>query len=218
MINDSSSIFRGILEELFGTGGQDVIGGADVSIGTSLAGVLLLVLIIGIVALLISAAVYVVQALAVMRMAKMLDVDKPWLAWIPIAQGYLMGQIAERCDSRRGLEVRPWGKIMLYVNIGYVGFAAVYSVASGVLPMLPFIGSILVMLLWVVYMVASLAYMVFNYICIWKMFREFYPETVNIVVFVVSILFNAHYIGMLVATFFPLRPSADEDWLKMDNE
>ncbi len=218
MMDDSSSAFRGLLEEIFGLGGQDVIGGADISIGTSVFGVLLLVLIIGAVALLISAAVYVIQAIAVMRMAKMLDVEKPWFAWIPIAQGYLMGQIAERCDGRRGIDVKPWGKIMLYVNIGYVGFAAVYSIASGVLPMIPLIGYVLIVLLWVVYMAVLLAYMVINYICIWKMFREFFPETVNVVVFVVSILFNAHFIGMLVATFFPLRPSADEEMWEIKDE
>ena len=212
MINDSSSIFTGILEELFGTGGQDIIGGSDIGVGTSVFGLLFLVILIGAVALLISAAIYVIQAIAVMRMAKMLNVEKAWLAWIPIAQGYLMGQIAERCDSRRNIAVKPWGKIMLYVNIGYVAFAAVYSVASGVLPMLPFIGLILTILLWMVYMAATVGYSVINYICVWKMFREFYPETVNIVVFIVSIVFNAHYIGMLVASFFPLRPSANEEW------
>lgn len=158
MIGDNSSVFEGLLEEIFGIGGQDMIGGADVSIGTSVFGILLLVLIIGAVALLFLAAVYVIQAIAVMRMAKMLNVEKAWFAWIPIAQGYLMGQIAERCDARRGIDVKPWGKIMLYVNIGYVAFAAVYSVASGVLPMLPFIGYVLIILLWMVYMAASLAY------------------------------------------------------------
>ena len=47
MINDSSSIFTGILEELFGTGGQDIIGGEDIGVGTSVFGLLFLVILIG---------------------------------------------------------------------------------------------------------------------------------------------------------------------------
>ncbi|MBQ7380207.1 MAG: hypothetical protein IJW70_11090 [Clostridia bacterium] len=211
MIESSDSVFKGLIEELFGTGSSDIIGGSDVMSGAAVTWVLLIALFIVAAALTVALAVYVIEAVAIMRMAKGLRVERPWLAWIPIAQAYTMGQIAERCDERRGIAIKPWGKILLFTHIGYAVVSVVYSVASGVLPNLLLIGYLLLLLLWAVNMIASAAYWVMNYICIWKMFREYYPKTVNIVVFVASIVFSAHHIGMLVAGFFPLRPSVSQE-------
>lgn len=60
---------------------------------------------------LIAVAIYVYGALAWMTIAKKLKYDKPWLAWIPIANMFLLPILAKK--------PWPWGFILLvpFVNI-----------------------------------------------------------------------------------------------------
>ena len=157
------------------------------------------------VGLLTVIATYVLQALAVMRMSQKLYIERPWLAWIPIAQSYALGRIAERCDERQGKNVKPWAKILLFAHIGYY---VVYTVLSGVSSlvqlMIPVVGPVLLSMLQTA---LTLAFTVFVYICVWKAFREFYPPTVNIVVFVITAVLSVHPITMLIASFLPLQPA-----------
>lgn len=148
---------------------------------------------------------YVMQAFSIMRMARKLGVERPWLAWIPVAQSYLLGRVAEQCDSRQDLPVKPWAKILLFSHIGYMIF---YSVGSGLSSILQFIVPVVGPLFMSVLQSAlSIAFSVLVFICVWKIFREFYPKNINIVAFVVSVLFNVHPLGMLIASFFAPRPA-----------
>lgn len=151
---------------------------------------------------------YVLQALAIMRMSNKLYIERPWLAWIPIAQSYALGRVAERCDERQGKDVKPWAKILLFAHIGYYVVYVVLSGISGLVQLIiPVIGPALLSLLQTA---LSLAFTVFVYICVWKAFREFYPPTVNIVVFVVTVVLSVHPITMLIASFLPLQPAYRE--------
>ena len=167
--------------------------------------VALLALAVGILTVLVA---YVLQALAIMRMSQKLYVERPWLAWIPIAQSYALGRVAERCDERQGKEVKPWAKILLFAHIGYYVVYVVLSGMSGIVQFIvPILGPALLSLLQTA---LSLAFTVFVYICVWKAFREFYPPTVNIVVFVVTVVLSIHPITMLIASFFTLQPAYRE--------
>jgi len=160
------------------------------------------------VGILIVLVAYVLQALAIMRMSQKLYVERPWLAWIPIAQSYALGRVAERCDERQGKEVKPWAKILLFAHIGYYVVYVVLSGMSGIVQFIvPILGPALLSLLQTA---LSLAFTVFVYICVWKAFREFYPPTVNIVVFVVTVVLSIHPITMLIASFFTLQPAYRE--------
>lgn len=167
--------------------------------------VALIALVVGILTVLVA---YVLQALAIMRMSQKLYVERPWLAWIPIAQSYALGRVAERCDERQGKEVKPWAKILLFAHIGYYVVYVVLSGMSGIVQFIvPILGPALLSLLQTA---LSLAFTVFVYICVWKAFREFYPPTVNIVVFVVTVVLSIHPITMLIASFFTLQPAYRE--------
>ena len=167
--------------------------------------VALIALAVGILTVLVA---YVLQALAIMRMSQKLYVERPWLAWIPIAQSYALGRVAERCDERQGKEVKPWAKILLFAHIGYYVVYVVLSGMSGIVQFIvPILGPALLSLLQTA---LSLAFTVFVYICVWKAFREFYPPTVNIVVFVVTVVLSIHPITMLIASFFTLQPAYRE--------
>ena len=86
--------------------------------------VALIAFAVGILTVLVT---YVLQALAIMRMSQKLYVERPWLAWIPIAQSYALGRVAERCDERQGKEVKPWAKILLFSHIGFMVFNSISS-------------------------------------------------------------------------------------------
>ena len=167
--------------------------------------VALIAFAVGILTVLVT---YVLQALAIMRMSQKLYVERPWLAWIPIAQSYALGRVAERCDERQGKEVKPWAKILLFAHIGYYVVYVALSGMSGIVQFIvPILGPALLSLLQTA---LSLAFTVFVYICVWKAFREFYPPTVNIVVFVVTVVLSIHPITMLIASFFTLQPAYRE--------
>lgn len=66
-----------------------------------LAGLFIGVAIFFILMLLAAALVYVLQSLALYRMAKNAGMPSPILAWIPIASSYVLGLLCERASCRR---------------------------------------------------------------------------------------------------------------------
>ena len=159
----------GLLQELFGN--PDIIGGYDPAIPG--IGVLLMILCFLIIASVISIAVsvisYLLYALSTYRLAKKLDVQKAWLAWIPLAQYFTLGKVAEQCDVRRGKSTKPWGKIMLFVALGAMVVCAVLGGIGGFLnSLLPPLGIPVTMLSSLV----SWAPLVIMCICCWKISRE----------------------------------------------
>ncbi len=183
------------------TPSTDIIGGEDVVMGSAAAVVLIVALIFFAIGLLVTLAYYLIYSFGLYRVAKKLDVKYAFVAWIPLAQYYTLGKVAEKCDERHGKIARPWG---LYVLIGSVGasllggaLGAIASIAS----IIPLLGMIIYMICYLAIMLLSFAPLVLDCICRWKIYREFFPETVNIVLFIVGIVLNAHYIITLVAAF-----------------
>lgn len=66
-----------------------------------LAGLFIGVAVLFVLTLLATALVYVLQSLALYRMAKNAGMSTPVLAWIPVASGYLLGLLCERASFRR---------------------------------------------------------------------------------------------------------------------
>ena len=199
----------GFLQELFGN--PDIIGGYDPAIPG--IGVLLIFLCIIAVAAIFSIAVtivgYVINALGIYRLAKQQGVDYAWLAWIPYAQYYIFGKVTEQCDARRGSKHYPWGKILLLSCAGATLLGSVFGSLYVLLSMIPIIGSLLSMFCYLLIIVLSYATMVLDYICRWKVYREYYPDPANIILFVVGVLCGAHSIITLIASFRKLVPAAD---------
>ncbi len=175
-----------------------------------LTAVVIIMLAIAAVALVAALINYVLYSWGLFRIAKKLYVPNAFLAWIPYAQYYTLGQVAERCDERNGCVFpRPWGKIVL---IGSLATAGVYAVLYGinlVSAYMPAIGVIISLLVTLVMMLVALVPLVLDSICRWKIYREFYPETVNVVLLIVSIALNAQAIVTLIASFREPKLSAD---------
>ena len=58
--------------------------------------------------------------------------------------------------------------------------------------------------------VISIAVFVLYCICLWKIFREFFKQPVNVVLFIVGIVLNVQAIITLIASFCNLRPAKDD--------
>lgn len=161
-------------------------------------------MVVAALTMIVGVFIYVAQAFALMRMAQKLSVYRPWMAWIPIAQNYTFGAVAERCDDRRGISTKAWAKIMLIAGIVNAASSIIYSIAQQILPILGLIGALLFLLLALAYMVATAVFLVIRLICVWKMLREFFPPVANVIIFIVSI-FAGPTIPMLIACFMKPR-------------
>ncbi len=149
---------------------------------------------------------YVINALGIFRLAKKLNVDLAWLAWIPVAQYFTVGKVAEKCDDRRGNIVKSWGKILLIANLIAM---VVSAVLSGIANLLNLIFPILGLPFSLLVSAISIAVFVLYCICLWKIFREFFKQPVNIILFIVGIVFNVQSIITLIASFCKLQPAKD---------
>lgn len=61
-------------------------------------------------------ASYILQGIGLMTMAKKLMIANPWMSFIPVAQLYLLGKIAE-FDVKPGATPRKWGRILLTLSV-----------------------------------------------------------------------------------------------------
>lgn len=182
--------------------GPDIIGGSDIAETAGVGAVLIIYLILIAVGALIGLASYIVYSLGIYRLAKTLFVSNAFLAWIPYAQYYTLGKIAERCDEQSGNQhPRPWGKINLLGTIGAVAGAVVLVVLCALCAFIPIIGILLMVVLYLAVIVLAYVPLVMDAICRWKIYREFFPETVNVVLFIVGLLTNTHAIITLIASF-----------------
>ena len=70
---------------------------------------------------------YVFEGLAMHRIAKLRGIKYPWLAWIPVVNGYNMGRVADIYDERIEKRKTNLRTIILVIEIVYIVLAAVNS-------------------------------------------------------------------------------------------
>lgn len=80
---------------------------------------------------------YVLNSMALYTLAKRRGVNNAFLAWIPVADSYITGVLAQDYDAKGGKE-RGWGKVLLILSavgvggvvVGYVGFMVSFLSAA----------------------------------------------------------------------------------------
>lgn len=82
-----------------------------------LAGLFIGVAVIFVLLLLTMALVYVLQSLALYRMAKNAGFSSPVLAWVPVASSYLLGLLCERASCRRSGKTWKFSVILPVVEL-----------------------------------------------------------------------------------------------------
>lgn len=134
-------------------------------------------------------ASYIMNAISYQKIASRRLILNSWLAWIPVANLWIIGNIADEYDEKNGLK-RKWRVVLLGLSIisivgiviGYIGFI-VAGVALSIQPDIMatdvtsmvgiFVGAYVVIL--IAAMVAA-ANNVCNMVCLYKIFESTVPE------------------------------------------
>ena len=137
-------------------------------------------------------AAYVFGALGLMAISKRRGIEKPWMAWVPIANAYLAGKVAEDYELKaNGREVKFAKKLLIlgiilaaaalvfcFVAILVTIIVATVSVAKGELSSVALgIGIFFAVLFMIALLAAAVAYQVFYLMALWRVFRSCKPGT-----------------------------------------
>ena len=124
---------------------------------------------------------YVIQSLALYRMAKNRNLKYPGLAWVPVANSWIIGSVVDHHSRIGGID-RKWRKTLLTLSIisatgvflyFILGFAVSFSMVIGAAPASGLI-VILVPVL-IIYILAAAANSLCTLICIYKIFEGLTP-------------------------------------------
>ncbi|MBQ7380208.1 MAG: hypothetical protein IJW70_11095 [Clostridia bacterium] len=167
---------------------------------------LLVVFVLILVPLLILAAVvgeYVLQSLALWRLAKQTGACKPAYAWIPVVQYWVMGKCTEACDAENGKKPWPWGKILLICAIVHAS-ALVFALPLGILFLFFGMSFLLELISW-----ASAALTVASLVCVYKIYHRYMQDPWDILAVILHTLYPGYLsAGLLIVSF--LKPVSDQ--------
>ncbi len=159
--------------------------------------IILLSSIFGIVA-------YVFQSIGLFKMAKNLNLNHAWMAWVPLLNTYTFGKIGSQYVKKDGKPSAKFGGWLIGLEIAM--FALLICMIASIIAMIPsiigmaisenyasydnLIGSILGVLLSSVGISGvSIAYSVIYYIALWRIYAVFDNSTATVFL-IVSILFS----------------------------
>ena len=121
---------------------------------------------------------YIFEGIALHTIAKRRAISKPWLAWIPLAKFWLLGEIASDYDRQNGKN-KKWGKKIitsfilcyssLFIAIALLVVGMVFSESN---PMTAIVILLVALLFDLVALIFSLIYCITVYTCIYKVFAS----------------------------------------------
>ena len=147
---------------------------------------------------------YVFNAIAFFRIAKSCDIERPWMAFIPLVNVYLMGQIADTYCRRNQGKKTAYRKILLGLNIATLALSVlvcILAIVLAVITILAFaaapmqdaaptsviISALIMLVLCLVMLAVFVVYLVFYYIALHKIFKLL--DSANATLFVVLCIF-----------------------------
>lgn len=162
------------------------------------------------ICLLVSLATYLLTAFGIYGMGKKLGVSKPWLAFIPVANVYAFGKIAQHYIKQDGTPSAKFSKILLAFEIIILVLSLVLTVAllfgfvievmsypdvnayfeSEAFASSGFFTFIMpIVLIGIAIVVLAIINMVISYVALWRIFAIFDPDTATLYL-VLSIFIN----------------------------
>lgn len=154
-----------------------------------MAGFLIIFIVLYLVILAGGILSYVLSSLSIYTIAKRRMISKPWLAWIPFANYWTIGCIADDYDSRMGIK-RKWRVILLTLSLVFIGtfmlfyiimfamgisLALKYQYIDTITP--DFIGFlVLIYIMLLVVALVGFAFTACSYICNFKVFESTVPQ------------------------------------------
>ena len=139
----------------------------------------------------IGLALYILRAAGVFKMARASGIKSPWLAFIPVVNSYTFGRIAEKYTKKDGRKTGGFAAALVSLNIAELvtgGLLAYFSLeavseilenASGAYEMSAemtidmFSSLVPVILLYIIVMAVTVAYLAVFYVAQWRIFAIF---------------------------------------------
>ncbi len=143
----------------------------------------MLVAVLYVVLLAIAVADYVMTSLSIYALAKRRGIRGAGLAWVPVANYWVVGSLANELDAQKGI-TRKWNVTLLtlgLLSIGGVFVAYISLIAAGVVYAFISIESLLPLILpfYVLLILAIICAVGLNacmVICIYKIFESIVPQ------------------------------------------
>ena len=152
--------------------------------------------VVYIFALLIGLFAYIMEGLALHRMGKVCGAPYPWLAWIPYANLYALGYVADKDAEVSGRPATHYRNTLpiLFVVLSVLSFGilgvSVTAVFSSMDGEISYGSAMLILLMLLALLAVAVVQLVFEYIALWHIYQLFSPD--NAVAFILlSILVSA---------------------------
>ncbi len=155
----------------------------------------------------IGIAIYLLESISVYKMAKSAQIKNPWLAFIPVANDWVFGTLAEKYKKKNGTKSARFG-IILPVLEGIVlietialtiftvisvkeitGYALDAVNTSAEMAPEQFMSLIPVIILYFALMAVAIAYAVVFFIALWRVYYSFDKSNATLYI-VLSIIFT----------------------------
>lgn len=155
----------------------------------------------------IGIAIYLLESISVYKMAKSAQIKNPWLAFIPVANDWVFGTLAEKYKKKNGTKSARFG-IILPVLEGIVlietialtiftvisikeitGYALDAVNTSAEMAPEQFMSLIPVIILYFALMAVAIAYAVVFFIALWRVYSSFDKSNATLYI-VLSVIFT----------------------------
>lgn len=157
--------------------------------------VLALIVIFALVALVVSVTSYVLSAIGLYRIAKRRGIHHAWLAWIPVANSWLLGSVSDHYQYVSNHKITKRRTVLLILSIVIWALSVVQGICTGLVGIMSgadgyIMGmSIVIGVLSFAIMGASVALMVFGYMAYYDLFRSCKPGSA-VLFLVLGIIFS----------------------------
>lgn len=152
-------------------------------------------------------ALYILRAVGIYKMALNAGIKQPWIAFVPVANAYTFGLIAEKNNRKKTTEKTKFSVVLLTLRIigtvFFVAAAVTFVIATSKILTFAYtayendtnlsleaLGSIVLpIVLFAVFTLVTLAFIIIRYIALWRIYNAY--DSSNAAAYtVVSVLFN----------------------------
>lgn len=155
----------------------------------------------------IGIAIYLLESISVYKMAKSAEIKNPWLAFIPVADSWVFGTLAEKYKNKNGNKSARFGIILpvlegivLIESVALTIFTVIsiskitgyaFDAVNTSAEMAPeqFMSLIPVIILYFALMAVAIAYAVVFFIALWRIYSAFDKSNATLYI-VLSIIFT----------------------------
>ncbi len=164
--------------------------------GAAIGVMAILVVFVLLFALAVSIGAYVLQSIGLYRIAKRRGIHKPWLAWLPVGNMWILGSISDQYQYVAKGRVRNRRKLLMGLTIVCFAISIPVSIAESVMSIQAAMGysgqtaaSILVIVSSLVMAVVSVVAAVIQYIAYYDLYRSCEPGN-SVLYLALSIVFS----------------------------